>query len=214
MMLAASRSGNYPELDSYTGFELDSVDGFINFIADCLYVTNVDKAKAEGKSASSVNKFSFAPLPVKRLVNAADADERHLYYLCYYDINRKYENNAEMIWNENPNQKGFINKLMDKLASDYVVAEDSEVDIATIVAETEKVLRAMFTGDLTLVDTITFHTDKLTQNTFDNFDFAGKIKNAIAAIFQRFIDAMDGIMNFLFGWTNGLFKPDRNESSI
>ena len=66
-------------------------------------------------------------------------------------------------------------------------------------------LRAMFTGELTLVDIMTFHTDKLTQNTFESFDFASKIKNAIASIFQRFIDAMDGIMNFLFGWTDGLF---------
>lgn len=203
MMQAASRSGNYPELDYYTGDELDSVDGLINFIADCLYVTNVNKAKAEGKSASSVKKFNFAPLPVNRIVTAADADERHLYYLCYYDINRKFEDNASMIWNESVTQKGFINKLMDKLTSDYEAAEDS--DVATVVAETEKVLRAMFAGELTLVDVITFYTDKLTQNIIENFDFASKIKNAIASIFQRFIDAMDGIMKFFFGWTEGLF---------
>ncbi len=194
LMQADSASGDYPELEPYTGDELDTIDGFINFIADCLYITKVDKARAEGQSESAIRqikKFSFAPLPINRLVNASDADERHLYYLCYLDINRKYENNETMI-------ETFIDNIMSKLEAEY----EGEADIS----ETEKVLRAMFAGELTVVDLITFHTKKLTQNTIDNFDFASSIKNAIAAIIKKIVDAMDSFMNVLFGWTDGLFK--------
>ena len=194
MILSKSRTGAYPELDRYTGQELDNVDGFINFIIDCLYVTKVDKARAEGKSEAAIRdikKFNFAPLPINRLVNASDVEERHLYYLCYLDINRKFESNEEII-------EDFVKDIMAGLEEKY--------EGKAKISETEKVLRAMFTGELTLVDIIAFHTSKLTQNAIDNFDFASNIKNAIAALFQRFIDAMDSLMNVLFGWTDGLFK--------
>lgn len=201
-MLAKSRSGEYPELDRYTGNELSSVDGLINFIADCIYVAKVDAGDKNAK------KFSFAPLPVNRIVNANDADEMHLYFLCYMDINRKYENNAAMI-------ETFISNLISNLKEDYKVLEKEsdknsnkeEKPAKTaeeMVAETEKVLRAMFTGELTLIDILGFHTSSLTENTLNSFDFMSTIKNAIASLFQKFVDAMDSLMSLLFGWTGGI----------
>lgn len=198
-MTGKSMSGQYPKLDRYDGTELDSVDGLLNFIADCLYVQRVDDAREEGKSESYINsmdKFSFAPLPINRIVNASDADEMHLYYLCYLDINHKYEDNAEMI-------ESFINNLISNLKKDYV-AEKGGKSASKASSETEKVLRAMFTSELTLIDILTFHTAELTQNTIDSFDFMSSIKNAIASLIQKFVDAMDSLMSLLFGWTGGL----------
>ena len=202
-MSSKSVSANYPELDRYDGSELDTLDGLINFITDCIYVSRVDietdNAEEDGVitaeeqaaiNAAASKKFSFAPLPINRIVNASDADEFHLYFLCYLDINRKYEDNAAMI-------EEFINKIMVNLEEDYKGEGKLE--------ETEKVLRAIFNGELTVIDILTFHAGTLTQNTLNSFDFASTIKNAIGSIFQKFVEAMDSLMNLLFGWTDGLF---------
>lgn len=211
-MYGKSYSGNYPLLDKYTGNELKSVDGLLNFIADCLYVNNVD---AGNKNAT---KFSFAPLPVNRFATATDADELHLYYLCYLELNRIYENNTAIIEN-------FISGIIAKLRPAYAQykadqeaansnnqnnKDEEEAPVVDpnkdMVAETEQVLRSLFLGELTMVDIFSFHLETLTQNTIDNFsnNFMSNIKNAIANLFQKFIDAMDSFMNLLFGWTGGI----------
>ena len=211
VMNGKSRTGEYPELDQYTGNELKSVDGFIGFIADCIYVGKVDNGDTTAK------KFNFAPLPVNRIATANNADELHLYYLCYFELNRIYENNGAMI-------EGFINKIIANLRPAYeqyladkeaanTEKEDEEAEVEAVkdpnkdpIAETEKVLRSLFLGELTMRDVFSFHLSTLTENTINNFsdNFMSSIKNAIANLFQKFIDAIDSFMNLLFGWTDGL----------
>lgn len=189
-MAAKSVSGNYPELDAYDGTELKSVDGLINFITDCIYAEKVDAGD------SSAAKFSFAPLPVKRIVNAADTDELHLYMLCYLELNRIYENNTAMIEN-------FISNIQTGLKANYKSSTNSKPDD---IAATIKVLRTLFLGEFTMIDVFTFHLSTLTENTFENFspNFFNNLKNSLITLFQKFIDAMDSFMSLLFGWTGGI----------
>ena len=213
-MNGKSRTGEYPELDKYDGNELKSVDGLINFITDCIYVSKVDNGDTSAK------KFSFAPLPAKRIATASDADELHLYYLCYFELNRIYENNGKMIESFITNIITALRPAYEKYLADKEAAkenennkneEDEEEEIIKdpnkdMVTETERVLRSLFLGELTMMDVFSFHLTTLTQNTIDNFSesFMSNIKNAIANLFQKFIDAMDSFMNLLFGWTGGI----------
>ena len=106
----------------------------------------------------------------------------------------------------------FINSLIAKLRNDYVPSESELlVEGKDAVGETEKVLRAMFIDELKMVDVLSFHTGVLTENTIASFptNFFSNIKNSIAALFQKFIEAMDSFMNLLFGWTDGLFDSDK-----
>lgn len=193
-MAAKSRSGDYPHLDAYTGSELQSVDGLLQFIADCIYAENVDAGK------SNATRFTFAPLPVNRIVNAPDADELHLYMLCYMDINRVCasvnEKNGTYVVNSTK-----INDFINKVVSAHDVSG---------IEKTAKVFRSLFLGELTTTDILSFHLGELTQSTVESFStgFMGNIKNAIAMLVQKFTDAMDSFMNVLFGWTEGLIKPD------
>ena len=189
-MAAKSREGAYPKLDPYNGSELKSVDGLINFITDCIYVEKVDAGQTNAK------KFSFAPLPVNRIVNAADADELHLYFLCWFELNRVYGENKAMI-------ETFISDIVAALKANYRSSTNSK---PKDIEATEKVLRTLFLGEFTMVDVFTFHLGTLTDNTINNFtpSFFNNLKNSIVTLFQKFIDAMDSFMNLLFGWTGGI----------
>ena len=198
-MTAKSRSGAYPGLDPYSGIELNSVDGLLNFIADCLYVTRVEEG------GNKYEKFNFAPLPKTRIATAGDADELHLYMLCYFELNKIYEDNGAMI-------NSFINNLIAKLRNDYVPSEaELLIEGKDAVGETEQVLRSIFIDELKMVDVLSFHTGVLTENTIASFptNFFSNIKNSSAALFQKFIEAMDSFMNLLFGWTDGLFDSNK-----
>lgn len=189
-MAAKSREGAYPKLDPYNGSELKSVDGLINFITDCIYVEKVDAGQTNAK------KFSFAPLPVNRIVNAADADELHLYFLCWFELNRVYGENKAMI-------ETFISDIVAALKANYKSSTNSK---PKDIEATKKVLRTLFLGEFTMVDVFTFHLSTLTENTINNFtpSFFNNLKNSIVTLFQKFIDAMDSFMNLLFGWTGGI----------
>lgn len=189
-MAAKSREGAYPKLDPYDGSELKSVDGLINFITDCIYVEKVDAGQTNAK------KFSFAPLPVNRIVNAADADELHLYFLCWFELNRVYGENKAMI-------ETFISDIVAALKANYKSSTNSK---PKDIDATKKVLRTLFLGEFTMVDVFTFHLGTLTENTINNFtpSFFNNLKNSIVTLFQKFIDAMDSFMNLLFGWTGGI----------
>lgn len=189
-MAAKSREGAYPKLDPYNGSELKSVDGLINFITDCIYVEKVDAGQTNAK------KFSFAPLPVNRIVNAADADELHLYFLCWFELNRVYGENKAMI-------ETFISDIVAALKANYKSSTNSK---PKDIEATKKVLRTLFLGEFTMVDVFTFHLGTLTDNTINNFtpSFFNNLKNSIVTLFQKFIDAMDSFMNLLFGWTGGI----------
>lgn len=189
-MAAKSREGAYPKLDPYNGSELKSVDGLINFITDCIYVAKVDAGQTNAK------KFSFAPLPVNRIVNAADADELHLYFLCWFELNRVYGENKAMI-------ETFISDIVAALKANYKSSTNSK---PKDIEATKKVLRTLFLGEFTMVDVFTFHLGTLTENTINNFtpSFFNNLKNSIVTLFQKFIDAMDSFMNLLFGWTGGI----------
>ena len=189
-MAAKSREGAYPKLDPYNGSELKSVDGLINFITDCIYVAKVDAGQTNAK------KFSFAPLPVNRIVNAADADELHLYFLCWFELNRVYGENKAMI-------ETFISDIVAALKANYKSSTNSK---PKDIEATKKVLRTLFLGEFTMVDVFTFHLGTLTDNTINNFtpSFFNNLKNSIVTLFQKFIDAMDSFMNLLFGWTGGI----------
>ena len=189
-MAAKSREGAYPKLDPYNGSELKSVDGLINFITDCIYVAKVDAGQTNAK------KFSFAPLPVNRIVNAADADELHLYFLCWFELNRVYGENKAMI-------ETFISDIVAALKANYKSSTNSK---PKDIDATKKVLRTLFLGEFTMVDVFTFHLGTLTDNTINNFtpSFFNNLKNSIVTLFQKFIDAMDSFMNLLFGWTGGI----------
>lgn len=189
-MAAKSREGAYPKLDPYDGSELKSVDGLINFITDCIYVEKVDAGQTNAK------KFSFAPLPVNRIVNAADADELHLYFLCWFELNRVYGENKAMI-------ETFISDIVAALKANYKSSTNSK---PKDIEATQKVLRTLFLGEFTMVDVFTFHLGTLTDNTINNFtpSFFNNLKNSIVTLFQKFIDAMDSFMNLLFGWTGGI----------
>lgn len=189
-MAAKSREGAYPKLDPYNGSELKSVDGLINFITDCIYVAKVDSGQTNAK------KFSFAPLPVNRIVNAADADELHLYFLCWFELNRVYGENKAMI-------ETFISDIVAALKANYKSSTNSK---PKDIDATKKVLRTLFLGEFTMIDVFTFHLGTLTENTINNFtpSFFNNLKNSIVTLFQKFIDAMDSFMNLLFGWTGGI----------
>lgn len=189
-MAAKSREGAYPKLDPYNGSELKSVDGLINFITDCIYVAKVDAGQTNAK------KFSFAPLPVNRIVNAADTDELHLYFLCWFELNRVYGENKAMI-------ETFISDIVAALKANYRSSTNSK---PKDIDATKKVLRTLFLGEFTMIDVFTFHLGTLTENTINNFtpSFFNNLKNSIVTLFQKFIDAMDSFMNLLFGWTGGI----------
>lgn len=189
-MAAKSREGAYPKLDPYDGSELKSVDGLINFITDCIYVEKVDAGQTNAK------KFSFAPLPVNRIVNAADVDELHLYFLCWFELNRVYGENKAMI-------ETFISDIVAALKANYKSSTNSK---PKDIEATKKVLRTLFLGEFTMIDVFTFHLSTLTENTINNFtpSFFNNLKNSIVTLFQKFIDAMDSFMNLLFGWTGGI----------
>ena len=312
MYSKSTDKATYPELNRYNGNELSTVDGLVNFIADCVYVATIDiyaaevemneKAIADKESEIAdknrqiaakeselalaknekpsienqlkiqtiendltrfkselatlkqqltalkelladnkvklaehkTNKFSFAPMPINRFATAKDADELHLYFLCYFELNRIYENNASQI-------EAFITNIISALRAEYQRLEEEaaqaaaekessdesgkkgifdswfnkdndeeEEEAAPVVdgdekdpiAETEMVLRSLFAGDFTMIDVLTFHLDVLTQNTIDNFspNFTSSVKNAIAGLIQKFVDAMESLMNLLFGW--------------
>ncbi len=189
-MAAKSTDSRYPALDRYTGAELTTVDGLINFIADCLYVKRVDAGETNAK------KFGFVPLPTVRIVNAADIDELHLYFLCWLELNRVYGDNKVMIEN-------FISDIIAGLKANYKSSTNSK---PKDIEATQKVLKTLFLGEFTMIDVFTFHLSTLTENTYNNFapSFFNNLKNSIATLFQKFIDAMDSFMNLLFGWTGGI----------
>lgn len=182
----------YPMLDSYNGFEFNTVDGFLGFIADCVYVYRVDNG------GDSYANFTFAPLPVSRIAIAKDINELYVYILCYLELNRIYNGNAKFI-------DGFIADAVSTAEALYE-AKDKE----TAIKDLKTVLESMFKGELTFSGekgVCTFYLGTLTNNTIENFpdNFSSTIKRALANFIQSFLDAMDNFMNLLFGWTEGLF---------
>ena len=177
-----SQAAAYPLIEKYTGHELETVDGLIGFITDCIYMNNIDNPKTEA-SASSVKKFEFAPLPVAKISTASDITELYLYMLCYFNINSIYENNAEKI-------DAFIDTLS--------AGND----------ETRITLEAMFKTGYSMTEIHSFYLGTLTGNTIENFsdNFMSTVRKAFAGFIQNIIEAMDNFMNLLFGWTGGLFN--------
>ncbi len=166
----------YPLLDRYSGNELGSVDGLINFISDCIYIEKVDDGEANAEH------FAFAPLPINKFATAADMTELYLYMLCYCNINSIFENNSDMI-------DSFI---------DTISAGDSETK-ATLKAIFKDgfnlpEVHSFYLGKLT-GNTITNFPD----------NFTSTIRKAFAGFLQNLIEAMDNFMNLLFGWTDGIF---------
>lgn len=190
-MMSKSRyeRSKYPELDYYNGTELNTVDGFLGFICDCLYVKRVDAGETNAK------KFSFAPMPIKRFSTAADINELYVYVLCYLELNRIYNGNAELI-------DEFIDNSIAACKKQYKGKDENAV------SDLKTVMESMFKGELTFVEIYTFHLGTLTENVIENFpdSFGNTIKRALANFIQNFIDAMDNLMNLLFGWTDGLFE--------
>ena len=178
----ASLSAKYPLLDRYTGNELNSVDGLINFIADCAYMNNIDNPKDPAK-VGEVKNFEFAPLPVAKIATTADIVELYLYMLCYFNINSIYENNSAKI-------DAFI---------DNVYSGDED---------TKTTLEAMFKKGFNFPEIHGFYLGVLTGNTIENFpdNFTSTVRKAIAGFFQNLLEAIDNFMNLLFGWTGGLFN--------
>ena len=187
-ILSKSRSAKYAELDSYKGTELNSAEGFFNFIADCIYVNKVDSGERSAKN------FSFAPMPVKRFASAADMNELYLYAICYFELNRIYENNGSI-----------INTAIDKFVLAVGPAGDKDKNGRDDLVD---VLRGMFCGEITLLGMNNLQlgvlTEELITNASDNI--MSTIKKALAGFVQRFIDAFDNLMNLLFGWTDGILK--------
>lgn len=182
-MMELSAEGN-DNLPLYTGSELDSVDGLMGFLADCVYIMDGNLNEA---------RFTFAPLPAKRFAAAKDTNELYVYVLCYLELNRVYNDNAVMITN-------FINNSISKFQELYFPA-DSEKRLEDIEA-VKIVFNSMFNGELTLEEIFTTHVGLFSANTIENVstNFMSTIKKAIANFFQNFLTAIDKIMNSLFGW--------------
>lgn len=180
-------------VDSYTGNELSTVDGFFNFIADCLYFESLDAGKTDAVD------FDFAPLPKVRFGSAADANELYLYMLCYFNINRSYENNASAINKFISSSKTYFNKNYS--------AETKSTDISNVMTLFDDI----FCGNITLQEIKSFYLGSVTADVIVSFpdNFMSNIKNAIANLIQSFITAMDNFMNLLFGWTDGLFDKNK-----
>ena len=183
-MMELSTKSNSDNLPSYTGLELDSVDGLMGFLADCVYIMDGNLNEA---------RFTFAPLPAKRFAAAKDTNELYVYVLCYLELNRVYNDNAVMI-------KNFINNSIAKFEELYFPA-DSEKRLEDIEA-VKIVFNSMFNGELTLAEIFTIHVGLFSANTIENVstNFMSTIKKAIANFFQNFLTAIDRIMNSLFGW--------------
>ena len=183
-MMELSTKSNSDNLPSYTGSELDSVDGLMGFLADCVYIMDGNLNEA---------RFTFAPLPAKRFAAAKDTNELYVYVLCYLELNRVYNDNAVMI-------KNFINNSIAKFEELYFPA-DSEKRLEDIEA-VKIVFNSMFNGELTLAEIFTIHVGLFSANTIENVstNFMSTIKKAIANFFQNFLTAIDRIMNSLFGW--------------
>ena len=188
-VMEKSRTNDYTYLDFYKGTELSTFDGFLNFIADCLYI---DKVDAGDKTAKN---FEFAPLPLVRFAAAADINELYLYMLCYFELNRIYENNGAII---------------DAAIADFVsifgdaVTDKNEDDVDDLT----QVLRAMFCGELKFAGLFSLQLGALMPNIIEEAPavIESTAKKGLAALFQRFLNAMDNLLNLLFGWTNKLFK--------
>lgn len=170
-------AAKYPLLDRYTGHELDNVDGLINFIADCIYITNVDNGKTDAKN------FEFAPLPTVKISTAADITELYLYMLCYFNINSIYENNAVKI---------------DKFIND-ICGDDEETRITI-----ESMFKTGFSLPEIHAFYLGLLTGNTIENFPDNF--TSTVRKAIAGFFQNLLEAIDNFMSLLFGWTGGLFN--------
>ena len=263
-MVSKSRyeKSKYPMLDEYNGFELNTVDGLLGFIVDCIYVEKVDdrsadterlnatrvtaveylnevkqKAQKDGKITSeeealikkaennivrideeieyvefaAVNKFTFAPLPVSRISTAADINELYVYILCYLEINRILNKNSAFI------DKNISRALSNGAKTDKDILVDpgllgvyDGVDSEDELKDLKTVLESMFKGELTFSGekgVYSFYLGTLTNNVIENFpdNFASTIKRALANFLQNWLDAMDNLMNLLFGWTDGLF---------
>ena len=202
-MLDKSRNGNYEYLTSYKGTELKTVDGFFNFISDCLYVDRVDAGD------TSAMNFEFAPLPLKRFASAADINELYLYMLCYFELNRIYENNGAII-------NAAIEKVVKDLCESYDVdynsvielSEDEENKDVFNIYFLNNVLRDMFCGDMMFARLFAVQLGALMPNIVEEAPevIESTAKKGLAGLLQRFLNAMDNLLNLLFGWTNKLFK--------
>ncbi len=187
----------YPLIDNYTGNELDTVDGLINFVSDVIYITKVDKGE------TNPQKFDFAPLPIIKFATAADNTELYLYMLCYCELNRIFVN-------DNAKTLGVTDYQDSKFPNNGVMIDAFIEKVSTGNEDTVKVLKALFKGELTFVDIQSFYLGKLTGNTMENFpdNFKGSVRKAIVGFFQNLLEAMDNFMNLLFGWTGGLFGKE------
>lgn len=188
-VMEKSRTNEYKYLDFYKATELSTFDGFLNFISDCLYINKVDAGDKTAKN------FEFAPLPLVRFSSAADINELYLYMLCYFELNRIYENNGAMI---------------DAAIADFVsIFEDSVKDKdGSETDDLTEVLRAMFCGELKFAGLFSLQLGALMPNIIEEAPevIESTAKKGLAALFQRFLNAMDNLLNLLFGWTNKLFK--------
>ena len=169
----------YPLLDSYTGYELNSVDGLLDYIADCIYVENVDDGVTEATC------FEFAPLPMTKFATTSDITELYLYMLCYCDLNSIFENNSSKI-------DSFIINVSDGNNDTTVALNDMFKGGLSL-----PMIHAFYLGKLT-ANTV--------ENFSDNF--TSTIKKAIGGFLQNLLEAMENFMNLLFGWTDGLFGKE------
>ena len=169
----------YPLLDSYTGYELNSVDGLLDYIADCIYVENVEDGVTEATC------FEFAPLPMTKFATTSDITELYLYMLCYCDLNSIFENNSSKI-------DSFIINVSDGNNDTTVALNDMFKGGLSL-----PMIHAFYLGKLT-ANTV--------ENFSDNF--TSTIKKAIGGFLQNLLEAMENFMNLLFGWTDGLFGKE------
>ncbi len=185
-----------------------------------LTVDKINELIAEKSSALShiamledqvaqTNKFTFAPMPMKRFTTAADTNELFVYLLCYFELNRIYNGNLTFIADF---IKGFVNTVDSLYESGKTTEEERKTDKDLLVSSLAVILPSFLMGDLTFAGetgVFTFHTGILTAGTISEVldgGFLSNIQKALAKFFQNFIDAMDNLMNLLFGWTEGLFK--------
>ena len=201
-VMTQSREANignkYPKLEKYSGAELDTFEGFLGFIFDCIYMERVD----DGGDKNA--KFTLAPLPVKRITTAADINELFVYLLCYFELNRVYNGNAEFI-------EDFIKETVFWVETYYQsgksTAEERKEETEFLSNAIGVILSSFLQGELTFPEIFVFHTGALSVDVLGEITGGGLLSNiqkALAKFFQKILDYMDNLRNLLFGWTDDL----------
>ena len=125
------------------------------------------------------------------------------------ELNRVYENNGAMIDAAIENAVVYFCEYYDV---DYNKAinpdEDEDDENVWKMFYLNNVLRDMFCGDMMFVRLFAVQLGALMPNILEEAPevIESTAKKGLAGLFQRFLKAMDNLLNLLFGWTNKLFK--------